>query len=407
MAENGTEEIIAGISAKVKPETPPIYLPFLNVTPLVFFVGLRYTKGRSKVDIMRGDSTIQPPLLKGCLSMSNSPKQAARHKPSFLQRLAKGLYIVLFVLSLVVVVGFVALKVFAPAPQMPNQVEFPIGPVQSSDAPERPSDQADDPDATRLILNRREGVYTCLLLGVADQGGSDTIMLGVFDTGAKTASLISVPRDTVVRYEGSYRKINAVYSYGGVDAVAAAVSNMLAVPIDYYVSVNTRAFRDIVNEIGGVDFYVPVDMFYNDPYGDLAIDIKAGYQHLNGRQAEGVVRCRNCYASADIGRAATQRAFLVALAKQTITLSNVTKVTSLINILNTYVESDMPLNVMVYFGTQAVGMDLDTAMNTAVLTGEWINPYWELDDDATLELVNSLGIYQEQIPAEVLNLIHP
>lgn len=339
--------------------------------------------------------------------MSNSPKQAARHKPSFLQRLAKGLYIVLFVLSLVVVVGFVALKVFAPAPQMPNQVEFPIGPVQSSDAPERPSGQADDPDATRLVLNRREGVYTCLLLGVADQGGSDTIMLGVFDTGAKTASLISVPRDTVVRYEGSYRKINAVYSYGGVDAVAAAVSNMLAVPIDYYVSVNTRAFRDIVNEIGGVDFYVPVDMFYNDPYGDLAIDIKAGYQHLNGRQAEGVVRCRNCYASADIGRAATQRAFLVALAKQTITLSNVTKVTSLINILNTYVESDMPLNVMVYFGTQAVGMDLDTAMNTAVLTGEWINPYWELDDDATLELVNSLGIYQEQIPAEVLNLIHP
>lgn len=339
--------------------------------------------------------------------MSNSPKQAARHKPSFLQRLAKGLYIVLFVLSLVVVVGFVALKVFAPAPQMPNQVEFPIGPVQSSDAPERPSDQADDPDTTRLVLNRREGVYTCLLLGVADQGGSDTIMLGVFDTGAKTASLISVPRDTVVRYEGSYRKINAVYSYGGVDAVAAAVSNMLAVPIDYYVSVNTRAFRDIVNEIGGVDFYVPVDMFYNDPYGDLAIDIKAGYQHLNGRQAEGVVRCRNCYASADIGRAATQRAFLVALAKQTITLSNVTKVTSLINILNTYVESDMPLNVMVYFGTQAVGMDLDTAMNTAVLTGEWINPYWELDDDATLELVNSLGIYQEQIPAEVLNLIHP
>lgn len=339
--------------------------------------------------------------------MSNSPKQAARHKPSFLQRLAKGLYIVLFVLSLVVVVGFVALKVFAPAPQMPNQVQFPIGPVQSSDAPERPSDQVDDPDATRLILNRREGVYTCLLLGVADQGGSDTIMLGVFDTGAKTASLISVPRDTVVRYEGSYRKINAVYSYGGVDAVAAAVSNMLAVPIDYYVSVNTRAFRDIVNEIGGVDFYVPVDMHYNDPYGDLAINISAGYHHLDGKQAEGVVRCRNCYANADIGRAATQRAFLVALAKQTITLSNVTKVTSLINILNTYVESDMPLNVMVYFGTQAVGMDLDTAMNTAVLTGEWINPYWELDDDATLELVNGLGIYQEQVPAEVLNLIHP
>ncbi|MBD5083635.1 MAG: LCP family protein [Clostridiales bacterium] len=341
--------------------------------------------------------------------MSNSPKRAVSPKPSFLQRLAKSLYIVLFVLSLIVVVGFVALKLLAPAPKVPNQVEFPIGPIQSTRAPEQPSERVDDPDPdpTRLVLNRREGVYTCLLLGVADQGGSDTIMLGVFDTGAKTASLISIPRDTVVRYEGSYKKINAVYSYGGVDAMVSAVSNMLAVPIDYYVSVNTRAFRDIVNEIGGVDFYVPVDMHYNDPYGDLAINISAGYQHLDGRQAEGVVRCRNCYANADIGRAATQRAFLVALAKQTITLSNVTKVTNLINILNTYVNSDMPLNVMVYFGTQAVGMDLDTALKTGGLTGEWINPYWELDDDAALELVNGLGIYEEEIPAEILNIIHP
>lgn len=339
--------------------------------------------------------------------MSNSPKRAVRRKPSFLQRLVKGLYIVLFVLSLIVVVGFVSLKLFAPAPKVPDQVEFPIGPIQSSGAPERPSEGVDDPDATHLVLNRREGVYTCLLLGVADQGGSDTIMLGVFDTGAKTASLISIPRDTVVRYEGSYRKINAVYSYGGVDGMVSAVRNMLGVPIDYYVSVNTRAFRDIVNEIGGVDFYVPVDMLYNDPYGDLAINIKAGYQHLNGRQAEGVVRCRNCYANADIGRAATQRAFLTALAKQTITLSNVTKVTSLINILNTYVESDMPLNVMVYFGTQAVGMDLDSALETGGLAGEWINPYWELDDDAILELVNGLGIYEEEVPAAVLNIVHP
>ena len=91
---------------------------------------------------------------------------------------------------------------------------------------------------------------------MADQGGSDTIMLGVFDTGAQTASLISIPRDTAVRYNGSYMKINATYSYGGVEAVAQSVSQMLAVPIDYYVTVNTRAFREIVNEIGGVDFYV-------------------------------------------------------------------------------------------------------------------------------------------------------
>lgn len=335
---------------------------------------------------------------------SKHNKKAAKRSP--LGRVLWALYMILFALSLVVVVAFVALKFFAPAPEVPSQVEFPVGPTQASDAPEQPSDQADTSN-TKVVLNRRKDVYTCLLLGVADQGGSDTIMLGVFDTAGKQASLISIPRDTVVLYNGSYSKINAVYSFGGVEAVSSCVSNMLAVPIDYYVSVNTRAFREIVDEIDGVDFYVPVDMHYNDPYGDIAINISAGYHHLNGKQAEGVVRTRNCYANADIGRAATQRAFLVALAKQTITLSNVTKVTNLINILNTYVESDMPLNVMVFFGTQAVGMDLDTALETGGLAGEWISPYWELDDDEVLGLVNGLGIYEESVPTEVLNIVHP
>ena len=336
--------------------------------------------------------------------MSNAPKKAKR---SPLGRMLRGLYIILFALSLVVVVSYVALKFFAPAPNRPTQVEFPIGPGES-DAPERPSEAVEDPETGgKLTLNRRKDVYTCLLLGVADQGGSDTIMLGVFDTAAKKASLISIPRDTVVRYNGSYIKINASYSYGGVEAVRDCVSRMLAVPIDYYVTVNVRAFREIVNAIGGVYFNVPVDMNYEDPYGDLYIHINAGYQHLNGKQAEGVVRCRNCYPNADIGRAATQRAFLTALAKQTITLSNVTKVTELINILNKYVESDMSLNNMVYFGTQAVGMDLDTSLETAGLPGTWVSPFLELDDEKTLELVNGLGIYEEQVPASVLRISHP
>jgi len=334
--------------------------------------------------------------------------KSLKHKPSFLQRLAKGLYIVLFILSLIVVVGFVALNLFAPKPTVDSQVTIGPKPVADPSAP--PAAATDGPDASaapELVLKRREDVFTCLLLGVADQGGSDTIMLGVFDTRNKTASLISIPRDTVVYSGGKYRKINALYSSGGVKATAAAVSDLLAVPIDRYVTVNTKAFRDIVNEIGGVYFDVPVRMDYEDPYGDLYIHIAPGYQLLDGRQAEGVVRCRSCYASADIGRSATQRAFLVALAKQTITLSNVTKVTSLINIVSTYVKSDMPLNDMVFFGTQAIGMDLDTALNTGSLEGEWINPYWELDDEAVVELVNSLGIYEEEVPAKALHIVHP
>lgn len=345
--------------------------------------------------------------------MSYSPRRQAQKKPPFLVRLAKGLYIALFILSLIVVVGYASLSLFAPKPTVNNQVVIDTNRHSASSAP--PAAATGDPDATasaapnpdELVLHRREGVYTCLLLGVADQGGSDTIMLGVFDTNAKTASLISIPRDTVVSYEGKYRKINATYSYGGAEAVADAVHDLLGLPVDYWVSVNLKAFQTIVDQIGGVYFNVPVRMDYEDPYGDLYIHIAPGYQKLNGKQAMGVMRCRNCYANADIGRAATQRAFLVALAKQTITPSNVSNVTSLINTFNKYVRTDMPLNNMVWFGTQAIGMDLDSAMATGSLEGEWINPYWELDDEAVLELVNGLGIYEENLPAKALHIVHP
>lgn len=340
--------------------------------------------------------------------MSNAPKKKKRG--DFAPRLIRGLYIVLFVLSLLVVVGYAALNIFAPAPTVDSQVTFnPTGPdVSAPVGSQEPGTSAEPiPTPTPLVLNRREGVYTCLLLGVADLGGSDTIMLGVFDTQARTASLISIPRDTVVNYNGRYMKVNAVYSVGGAEAVAGVVKDTLCVPVDYWVSVNIRAFETIVNQIGGVYFTVPVDMNYDDPAADLSIHIKAGYQLLNGEDAVGVMRCRNCYPNADVGRAATQRAFLVALVKQTITPSNVTKVTSLINTLSRYVRSDMPVNDMVYFATQAIGMDLNASLTTGSLAGDWISPYWYLNSDAALELVNGLGIYEEQIPAEVMQIIQP
>ena len=343
-------------------------------------------------------------------------KRSVRHP--VLRRVTLLLYIMAVAMSLVVVVSFVALKLFAPPPPVAGQVELPL-------STDRPEEQSGGPDATAapdatdpadvtdinkpgtVTLTRRPGVYTCLLLGVADRGGSDTIMLGVFDTGRRTASLISIPRDTVVRYNGEYIKLNASYSYGGVETVRQCVSELMAVPVDYYVTVDTRAFKAIVDEIDGVWFDVPPGMDYDDPVQDLHIHLAPGYQRLNGDDALKLVRCRSAYASQDIGRTATQRAFLAALVKQTVTLSNVTRVTSLINILNTYVKSDMSLSNMVYFGTQAVGMDLDSALTSAVLSTNWISPYIVPGEDEVLKLVNSLGVYEEEVPAGVLKLAHP
>ena len=362
---------------------------------------------------MRGLSTA-PTLIafgKGAFFMSVKKKPARR---TVLQRVTLGLYIVAVALSLVVVVSFVALKLFAPPPKVPDQVEFPLNTdSQTENSPgaentAEPPDGSDPPET--LVLTRREGVYTCLLLGKADIGGSDTIMLGVFDTVGKTASLVSIPRDTATSYNGEYIKLGAAYSYGGADAVRQCVSEMLAVPIHYCVTVDTKAFREIVDEIGGVWFNVPPGMDYEDPTQDLYIHLAPGYQKLNGEDALKLVRFRQGYIGQDIDRTATQRAFLAALIKQTVTLSNVInidRVNNLINILKTYVKTDMTVNDMVFFGTQAVGMDPDTALTSAVLSANWVSPYILPTEEEVLKLVNSLRIYEEEVPASVLRLAHP
>ncbi|HBS59360.1 MAG TPA: LytR family transcriptional regulator, partial [Firmicutes bacterium] len=46
------------------------------------------------------------------------------------------------------------------------------------------------------------------------------------------------------------------------------VSEMLGVPVNYYVEVDFKGFEQIVDVLGGVDLYVEQNMSYEDPYAD-------------------------------------------------------------------------------------------------------------------------------------------
>lgn len=325
----------------------------------------------------------------------------------FLKKLLKIMYWVLFAISLVIVVVYIIFRVTVKPPDVGGEVTFPPQTEVSQPPDAETSQPPAEPTEPALVLTRREGVYTCLLTGSDDGNGmADTIMIGVFDTTNKTASLVSVPRDTLVTVNGRDRKINSVYGLGGVELLRDTLEDTLGIPLDFYVEVELDAFAAIVDEIGGVWFEVPMDMDYEDPYQDLVIHVKQGYQRLNGEQALGVMRFRSGYSSQDIGRTQTQRAFLTAMVKQAITVSNATKVGSLIRILNTYVYSDMPLDNMIYFATHAIGMKLDTALQSSILPNQWVYPYIELVDEKVLELVNGLGIYEEEVPMEALNIRH-
>ena len=109
---------------------------------------------------------------------------------------------------------------------------------------------------------------------------------------------------------------------------------------DFQVIVEWEAVGEIVDAMGGVWFDVPRNMDYEDPYQDLSIHLKKGYQLLDGEQAMGVVRFRdgaNGYKDGDIGRIGTQQALLKAVLEQLLKLENITKINNVVFVLKMFV----------------------------------------------------------------------
>jgi len=152
-------------------------------------------------------------------------------------------------------------------------------------------------------------------------GRSDTMMLIRTDPVTHTISLLSFPRDLQVEIHCPGRatwvdKINAAYATCGPSGPLETVKALTNVPINYLISVNFVGFIDVVNKLGGV--YIDVDRKYfnnhTGPTGYAAINIPAGYQRLNGKQALDFVRYR--HTDSDIFRTARQQLFVRAAKEQ-------------------------------------------------------------------------------------------
>lgn len=293
----------------------------------------------------------------------------------------------------------------------PPQVEAQEDP-DSTQETDGQSDQEDAEAAAAAAAlaahtERKEKFYTILVSGCDDgNGNSDTNILLAVDAENGYIHGVSIARDTKAVWDGKTHKINAAFGSGGVEKLAEVIGDQLGIPVDFTVSVDLKGFVALVDAIGGVDFDVPVDMNYEDPYQDLYIHFSAGMQHLTGEEALKVVRCRSVYATQDIGRMETQQKFLKAVAKQTLTLSNVDKIPEFANIFNQYVETDLTLGNLAWLGGEAISMGAD-AVSFSTLPGEWNDDdnFVHLDPDATLEVVNQyLNPYVEDRVMADLNI---
>ena len=279
-----------------------------------------------------------------------------------------------------------------------------------------PADTLPEDDASAAALAahtaRKRDFYTILVSGVDDgNGGSDNNILVAVDAENGTIHGVSIPRDTKAVINGGTHKINYAYNHGGTRLLADTVADQLGIPVDFTVTVDLDGFVALVDAIGGVDFYIPVNMDYDDPVQGLSIHYQKGTRHLTGQQAMEVVRFRHntdtsvvAYGNEDIGRMNTQQEFLKAVAKQTLKLSNVDKVGSFAKIFQQYVETDLTLGNLAWLGKEAISIGAEN-ISFSTLPGEWKSPYIYLDREAVLALVNeSLNPYVEDRVMEDLNI---
>ena len=313
--------------------------------------------------------------------------------------------VTLLLLFILIGLCYAVIRVYFRAPdQKPADDSVMIqrvsGPVLSEDL----SDE--EAEALRSHYERKPNFWTILVSGADDGNGkSDTNILVSLDVENGQVFGVSIARDTKAFIQGKNRKLNAAYGLGGVELLADTVSDQLGIPVDYTVLVDLKAFQALVDAVGGVDFYIPVDMDYEDPYQDLSIHFSKGTRHLNGAEALKVVRCRSAYASQDIGRMQTQQDFLKAVAKKMLSPASLTKLDDYCKIFIQYVDTDLTVGNLVWMGTQVIGMGSD-AVEFATLPGEWHDPYIYLNQDEVLALVNGhLNPYTEDRTAEDLNIL--
>ncbi|TAK14630.1 MAG: LytR family transcriptional regulator [Anaerolineae bacterium] len=150
---------------------------------------------------------------------------------------------------------------------------------------------------------------------------SDTMILLTVDPVARTAGILSIPRDLWANIPGfKPQKINAAYYFGdlykvpgGGPALAmATVEATLGVPIDYYAVIDFNSFVRFIDLIGGVklDIAEPIKI---DPIGDKPPrTLKAGRQVLPGELALAYARTRST-PGGDFDRAARQQQVIFAI----------------------------------------------------------------------------------------------
>lgn len=182
---------------------------------------------------------------------------------------------------------------------------------------------------------------------------SDSMLVASFDPVTKKIHLFSILRDTHVEIPGfRSNRVNSAITLGGPQLAMKTISNLTGLDIQYYVYVDFEGFKQLVDAVGGVDFYVEKDMHWSDSADDHLYDInlKKGQQHLDGDKALQYVRFRHDKLS-DFTRTERQRDFLKAIASELKSGWNLIRLPDILGEVTPFIETNMTPGDMLKLGS--------------------------------------------------------
>ncbi|MCY7909072.1 LCP family protein [Bacillus inaquosorum] len=252
------------------------------------------------------------------------------------------------------------------------------------------------------VVDMKKKPFSILFMGIEDyatkgqKGRSDSLIVVTLDPKNKTMKMLSIPRDTRVQLAsdttGSKTKINAAYSKGGKDETVETVENFLQIPIDKYVTVDFDGFKDVINEVGGIDVDVPFDF---DEKSDVdeskRIYFKKGEMHLNGEEALAYARMRKQDKRGDFGRNDRQKQILNALIDRMSSASNIAKIDKIAEKASENVETNIRITEglalqQIYSGFTSKKIDTLSITGSDLYLGP-SNTYYFEPDATNLEKV--------------------
>lgn len=253
-------------------------------------------------------------------------------------------------------------------------------PMATAEVPPPPSISI--PDANLPPAWDGASRVTVLLIGLdyrdwtegVDYPRSDSMILLTIDPVAKTAGMLSIPRDMWVNIPGfGYSRINTAYYSGeanklpggGPELAKRTVEQFIGVPVDYYAQIDFYTFVEFIDLIGGIDVNNQEELRL-DPVGSGLDKIRltcCGIRHLNGETTLAYARYRKGEGG-DVARAERQQKVILGIRNQVFDPQNfpvlVGKAQQFYEEFSAGIRTDMPFDTALRLGILARDIPIES-----------------------------------------------